>query len=506
MVWSIAKKEFHNNLLTFRFTFGTLILILLVLAITLASIKNYKTLNQEYMFSVKEAERTLKENRVYSTIRSNAIKPPEILSILNLGVTNRLGNSVLISRREVPYPAKKYAQENPLLNIFSSLDLTLVYSIVISLLAMLFAFDAISGEKEKGTLRLLLSQRVSRFKIILGKYFGNVLTLGVSFLMSLLIGFIVLIVYFPNLSRDNWLRIFFFALFTLLYISIFFTLGLALSSLTNKASHTFIFCLFLWIVFVIIVPNLTTYLTSVIKPVVPEKSINSKIEEINRLTGTKIRTWWKENPFPFSGMGIHYDEESGYFQFVAAPEETISGFRKLFSFSEPIYKERAEKIWGVKQDYYFSLKSQEKLAALLNRISPTGLYQEATEVIAGTSTPNYERFIQQSAMYRESIFNYLESKDALHSLRFFTVMEEKDLIPQKDFWKVYGNRKKPDGSYYTIKDFPPLDLSDFPRFKYQEERLSDIFAKVMHFLILFIVINLLFFMGSAVAFNFYDVR
>jgi ABC-type transport system involved in multi-copper enzyme maturation permease subunit len=506
MVWTIAKKEFHDNLLTFRFSFGSLILILLVLAITLASIKNYKDLNQEYMFSVNEAERMLKENRVYSTIRFNAIKPPEILSILNLGVTNRLGNSVLISRREVPYPAKKYREENPLLNIFSSLDLTLVYSIVISLLAMLFAFDAISGEKEKGTLRLLLSQRVSRFKIILGKYFGNMLTLAMSFLISLFIGFIVLIAYFPNLSRDNWLRTFFFALFTLLYISIFFTLGLILSSLTNKASHTFVFCIFLWMVFVIIVPNLTTYLAVEIKPILPEKSINAKIDEIDRQTEAKMRTWWKENPFPFSGSGIYIDEGSGYFQFMAASEETINGFRKLFSFSEPIYKERAEKIWGVKQDYYFLLKGQEKLAAILNRMSPAGLYQEATEVIAETSISNYERFIQQTVMYRESIFNYLESKDALHSLRFFTVMEEKDLIPGKDFWKVYGNKKKPDGSSYTIKDFSPLDLSDFPRFRYQEERLSDIFAKVMHFLIIFIVINLLFFIGSAVAFNFYDVR
>ncbi len=61
MIWKIAKKEFHNNLLTFRFTFGSLILIFLVLAI-------------------------------------------------NLGVTNRLGNSV----------------QNPLLNIFTSLDLTLL--------------------------------------------------------------------------------------------------------------------------------------------------------------------------------------------------------------------------------------------------------------------------------------------------------------------------------------------------------------------------------------------
>jgi len=60
MVWTVAKKEFHDNLLTFRFSFGSLILILLVLAITLASVKNYKDLNQEYMFSVQETEKKVK--------------------------------------------------------------------------------------------------------------------------------------------------------------------------------------------------------------------------------------------------------------------------------------------------------------------------------------------------------------------------------------------------------------------------------------------------------------
>jgi ABC-type transport system involved in multi-copper enzyme maturation permease subunit len=506
MIWKIVKKEFHDNLLTFRFSFGTLILILLVLAITLVSAGNFKDLNQEYISSLQENEEDLKENRVYSTIQYHALRPPEVLSVLNLGATNRLGNSVRITRREVPTITKKYTQENPLLTIFTSLDLTLIYKIVISLLAMLFAFDAISGEKEKGTLRLLLAQRISRFKIILGKYLGNIITLAVSFFISFIFALMILVLFFPYLNRNAWLRISLFVLFTLLYISVFFTLGLVLSSLTKKASHTFILCLFFWIVFVIILPNLTTYLSSVVKTIPPEKSINAQIDEINRLTRDKIRAWRKANPFPFSGTGIWTDEESGIFQFVAAPQETIDGFRSLFAFSEPLYRERAEDIWRVKQDYYLLLKNQEKQATFLNRISPTGLFQEVTEIIARTGVSNYERFIQQAMMYRESMFDYLESKGAFHSLRFFTVMKEKDLIPRKDFWKLYENWRKPDGSSYTIKDYPPLSLDDFPRFRYHEEGLSEVFPKIMFFFIIFVVINLLFFIGSAVAFTFYDVR
>jgi len=504
MVWTVAKKEFHDNLLTFRFAFGSLILILLVLAITLASIKNYKDLNKEYMFSVQETEKKLKENRVYSTIKYTAIKPPEVLSVLNIGVANRLGNSVLISRMEVPYPTKKYIVENPLLNIFSSLDLTLVYSIVISLLAMLFAFDTISGEKYSGTLGLLLSQRVSRFKIILGKYLGNMTTLALSFLLSLFVSFTIIMIYFPNLGKDNWLRISVFALFTLFYISIFLILGLGLSSLTKKPSHTLISCLLLWIFLVIIIPNLSTYLATVIKPVPLEKSIEPKIKEIDNQIREKFNTWWELNRSPMTYSGGMWPDR-GKVWLVSGNQNAINYYKKYFSFTEPLYKKRADEIWKIKQDYYLLLKRQGKLACFLNRISPAGLYQETAELVSKTGVLNYERFIQQATLYRESIFNYLNSKGSFNSLRFFTVMEEKDILSNEEYAKRSPWRK-PDGGYYKIQDFSPLDLSDFPRFTYQRERMSDIFLKVISLLILFITINAILFIGSAVAFNFYDVR
>ena len=503
MVWTIAKKEFHDNLLTFRFAFGSLILILLVLAITLASIKNYKDLNKEYMFSVQETEKKLKENRVYSTIKYTAIKPPEILSILNIGVNNRLGNSILVSRMEVPYPTKKYAEENPLLNIFSSLDLTLVYSIVISLLAMLFAFDAISGEKDSGTLKLLLSQRVSRFKVILGKYLGNILSLALSFLLSLFVSFIIIMIDLPNLGKENWLRISVFALFTLLYISIFLIIGLGLSSLTEKPSHTLLSCLLLWIFLAVIIPNLSTYLATVIKPVPLEKSIEPKIKEIDNQIREKFNTWWKLNHTPMAYSGGM--SGGGEVWLLRADQNAINYYKKYFSFTEPLYKKRADDIWKIKEDYYLLLKRQGKLATFLNRISPRGLYQETAELVSKTGVLNYERFIQQAALYRQSIFNYFQSKDAFSSLRFFTVMEEKDILPAKE----YAERsawQKADGSYYKMQDFSPLDLSDFPRFTYQKERMSDILVKVISLFIVFIVVNAVLFIGSAVAFNFYDVR
>ncbi|MGD2246589.1 MAG: ABC transporter permease, partial [Candidatus Aminicenantes bacterium] len=378
MVWKIAKKEFHNNLLTFRFTFGTLILILLVLAITLGSVKNFLNLREEYRLASQANETQLLENRVYNTIEFEVIKPPEVLSILNLGVTNRLGNSLLMSLRQIPSAEKKYSQENPLLNIFTSLDLTLVYKIVISLLAMLFAFDAVSGEKQKGTLRLLISQGASRFKIILGKYFGNMLTLLASFFFSLFIAFLIIIIHFPNLSRLDWVRILLFAVLTLFYISVFFLLGLVISALTQKASHSLIFCLFIWIFLVIIVPNLSTYLATVLKPTPPEKTVDVQIQELYDQTSERIREWDETNRSSISIWGS-IDSKEGIYVFQRATRETVDYFKKRIAFEQPLLRQRTDAIWQVKQDYYLKLRNLEKLVTRMNRISPTGLFQEAAE-------------------------------------------------------------------------------------------------------------------------------
>ncbi|MCJ7578977.1 MAG: ABC transporter permease subunit [Candidatus Aminicenantes bacterium] len=503
MIWKIAKKEFFNNLLTFRFTFGTLILIFLVLAITLGSVSGFLNLREEFLLGTQANETKLSENRVFCTIEYEVTKAPEVLSILNLGVTNRLGNSVLLSLRQIPSAEKKYAQENPLLNIFTSLDLTLVYKIVISLLAMLFAFDAISGEKERGTLMLLIAQGVSRFKVILGKYFGNMMTLMATFLISLFIAFLIIILHFPNLKTVDWMRILLFALLTMFYMSLFFLFGLLISALTKKASHSLIFCLFVWIIFVIIIPNLSTYIATVIKPVPPEKTLEVQIDELYSQTQGKLRVWNDNNQasIRFSGS---MDDTDGIYVLRRADRITIDHFKKLIAFSEPLYRERTDKIWAAKQDFYFKLRDQEKLATRLNRISPTGLFQEVSEMIARTDIPNYERYIQQAALFRESVFNYLEAKDAFKSLRFFTVMEEKDILPPEEYRKV--NYRKPDGSSYTLEDYDPLNLSDFPRFSYQEETLPDIFPRVITLLFVLVLLNLIFFLGSAWAFYFYDVR
>ncbi len=56
---------------------------------------------------------------------------------------------------------------------------------LVPLIALMLGYDAIVGEREKGSLALLLSMPITRFELLLGKYVG----LGAALVASTLIGF-----------------------------------------------------------------------------------------------------------------------------------------------------------------------------------------------------------------------------------------------------------------------------------------------------------------------------
>jgi len=61
---------------------------------------------------------------------------------------------------------------------------------VLSLLALLFTYDAIAGERETGTMRLTMSHPVRRGNILAAKYLGAMTCLILPLIMSLTIALI----------------------------------------------------------------------------------------------------------------------------------------------------------------------------------------------------------------------------------------------------------------------------------------------------------------------------
>jgi len=72
---------------------------------------------------------------------------------------------------------------DPLIIAATSITTLSVY--LIPLIGLLLSFDAIAGEAERGTLALSLTYPLSRFEILLGKFFAHLLVLGFAVAVGL---------------------------------------------------------------------------------------------------------------------------------------------------------------------------------------------------------------------------------------------------------------------------------------------------------------------------------
>ena len=168
MFLTLLRRELLANLMTFRFFVATLVCLLLVVANSIVLIEDYERRLSAYNTAVQLHRNATVAAPTYSRLDISVDRPPNPLSLFNRGLDKRLGNTIKIYHGAVPalWDATKHGSDNPFLNLFTSIDLVFVFQVVLSLLALLFAYDAIAGEHEAGTLRLVMSHPVRRGQIL----------------------------------------------------------------------------------------------------------------------------------------------------------------------------------------------------------------------------------------------------------------------------------------------------------------------------------------------------
>jgi len=220
----LVKKEILNNILSLRFAVTFLLFFLLIggsMVMMAAShdkqARDYFNLTAAYRQRVEQ----MRDFQEFEIFGMTSRRRPNPLSVLAMGLEPDMSRSVTNSLwQDIEIGGSPYA--NPLFALFSTPDVTYVVSIILSLLAILFVFDAVSGEKEEETLKLMLSNSVPRDVILMGKCVGALVCLCASFLISLGAGLLMARVTTSLVfSPTEWLRISALVFVSLLYIDIF---------------------------------------------------------------------------------------------------------------------------------------------------------------------------------------------------------------------------------------------------------------------------------------------
>ena len=206
MIWLIAKKEFHDNWISCKtaITFA-LCAILLLVSIGLA-LRDYSERVSSYSLSRSEDALFLDRVATYTFVNSEGRavggsnigdmidttgihRRPAELSVLVRGLEDRMSRPIrFMDIRKLGFQTRVDAgnnqERNKLFALFPALDFLFITRVMLSLLTILFAFGTIAGERESGTLKLMLSNSVSRGQMLLGKFLGGYTSLVAPFLAA----------------------------------------------------------------------------------------------------------------------------------------------------------------------------------------------------------------------------------------------------------------------------------------------------------------------------------
>ena len=199
----------------------------------------------------------------------------------------RSGNTVISG----PNFGESQFVHNFLDDLFSHLDFVFFINTVGSLLVFAFMYDAISGERQGGTLRQTLTNAIPRPLFLLSKFLGRFLSFVIT-LVPAMTGVVMVLYLHPDVEfrQSDWVATGFLFLLALLYLCAFAMLGLFVSCVTKEPKTSLTALLMIWILLVLVIPNFAPLLATKLRPVRSVHEIEAQIAALRQ----NVREAYKE--------------------------------------------------------------------------------------------------------------------------------------------------------------------------------------------------------------------
>ena len=436
MIWTLIQREILTNLMTFRFCVTVIACMSLVIAGTVVLTDNYERRLASYNTDFQTHQERTFVAKTYSSFRAEIDRAPNPLSLFNQGLDKRAKNSIRIRIGKVPFLWENVYQhqstgfKNPFRHLLSDIDLVSIFQILLSLLALVFAYDAIAGDRENGTLRLTLANPVGRGVVILGKYVGAIVCLTLPLLISFLFALLLQLQSSAiQYTADDFLRIGGILLTTIVYISTFYLIGLFISSMIHRPATSLIVSMFIWVILTLLYPNVSLFLVN--RFIDTEERIEQVNREIDQVSERYYRDEQKlQNPFESPSLlkgSISSGGSRGYLHLsknlTYIPDESepnIPTVKAYFQDLTSLQIRAAETIWRIRKNVFTETYIRKsRIARNALRFSPAGLYHLSTEAWAGTDLARMEHFFEIGRQYRQRVLDYFHDKKAFSSRQWF---------------------------------------------------------------------------------------
>ena len=472
MIRKMIRKEILENLLSFRFILSLVLIILLFAVSGFVFVGKYKQQSRDYWAKTNENLEGLstQSRQLYrlAFYKQSIWREPKPLALCVDGFEKSLPNCFTFNVFDSDLPEMK-GQGNFTLSHFSSIDWAFIISTILSFLALVFTYDSICGEKEDGTLRQMLANTIPRYEVLLGKFFGVILTIGIPMFIGLLVSLIIVVA--SNVavfSGLDWLKILVIILLSFLYLSIFILLGMFVSSRTAYPANSMVILLLVWVVLVILLPSFGR----IISEVSGEAPNPAELER--RLAEVRTDVWSNTE---------RYGEGAGNWSGNPKNPSNNPPARARLKNASASAQNKA------REDYHNKMMAQALVGRNLTCFSPTVIYQRASETVASTGINHVVSLQSQIKEYQANLKEYIRSMDAEDPLSLHLIYPE-DISVR--FWRTISHN--------------PVDFDTVPKFQERDLALGESLRLAVWDIGVLALFNLVFFAAAFVSFLRYDVR
>ena len=484
MLKILIKKEITAAIFDLRFVIAALLCIVLIPLEMYVSRKDYE--HRLSAYQIKHQEYRQRHGKgVEPNTEAQAFRPPSVMSIFASGVDPFMPDKITTARSGLFRTTKESIIDNPSSLLFGKADFIFSVVFIVSLAALIFTFNSFSGEREMGTLRLVIANSVPRSRILLAKVTGNYVALSIPFIISIFVALLALDAS-PDvsiISSSVWTSLLVIMGVTFLFMLCMVSLGLCISAFTRNSMDSIVLAFFVWAMLAICIPKVSPMVADVLYPVEGANVFDTNkrlvAEDIdNELVGEREalrKKCFEEIGAPESDMYTsHPRTELG--------QKATAKYEQEFApVAEQYQKRLAAAIRRLEQDYRRRMNVRSSIAMNLSRISPVSSYTYIVSELSGTGVTEPENFGRNAQRYQDQV---------------------KQAIYDKIIVKRYGIGSE---RYEYPNEFDPREAL-IPEMTYTYPTLAQALQAGRLDIILLGLFTVLFFSLAFMKLNRYDVR
>ena len=273
---------------------------------------------------------------------------------------------------------------------FEVMDWGVIVRYVLSFLCIVLSYNAISGEREGGTLRLALANPLSRGQFLMGKFLAHLLTLSVTLMLGSLISLAILalsgVLELNGMVARSYLFFFVSAVF---YAALFLLLGMGISAVARTSATSLVVLIMTWTALIVVIPQ-TSYLIA-IRVVEPSGFYFDRLRDFE----DQFReTMDREGIAPRQPELARVDDYALEHRYAAKLGELDGELNRM--------------VRDIEQNDI----RQFNIARSVNLLSPGFAFQYTVESLLGTGIHRFGAFREQANQYRGALREFLRARDA----------------------------------------------------------------------------------------------